>query len=145
MRNEIPEAELCELFRAVETGAVRLRATVDPQEVYAGNVEYRATNGWTVVIFNDCNEYDYVDEVRDPAGRVTDFDAIERTAADWQPDDETAWRCLGIPGYCTFRCVACGALLHRRGRDARAFLCGEATCEGKRTPPQGTWVTRVQD
>ncbi len=140
MRREIPERELLDFYGAIESGAVQLRALEDPQSVYAGNVTYQATNGWTLVVFNDANEYDYVDEVRSADGRVTDFDGLEGTAADWCPDDETAWRCLGIPGYCCFRCVTCGATI-KPGRDEQ-YLCAGDHCDGVRSPARGTWIAR---
>lgn len=144
MLNEIPISELRSFFRNIESGDIRLVAELDPQDVYAGNVVYRASNGWILRIFNDANEFDYVDEVRSSDGRVTDFDAIEGTEAEWRPDDETAWKCLGIPGYCIFRCTGCGALLPdgiARGRPVEPpFLCGEDHCADQCSPPMGTWI-----
>jgi len=140
----IATEELLGFFRDVEAGRIRLVAESEPQDVYAGNVVYRASNGWRLVVFNDANEFDYVDEVVTDDGRRIDFDQIDGQATDWRPDDDTAWRCLGIPGYCTFRCNGCGARLpngvERGGPVIPPFLCGHDRCAAGRAPPRGTWI-----
>src|SRR5579864_5008297 len=73
----ISEAELMDFLRAIEEGSVSLRPEFDPQDIYAGNVPYAASNGWHITIFNDCNEWDYVDRVKTADGRSLDFDTIE--------------------------------------------------------------------
>jgi hypothetical protein len=40
-----------------------------PAQVYAGDVTYRTKRGWTFVIFNDCNSWDYIEDVIAPDGR----------------------------------------------------------------------------
>jgi hypothetical protein len=134
--------ELQAFLDAIETHAIDLVADVDPQDVYAGDVVYRASNGWTLTIFNDANEYDYVDRVTSADGRETQFDQYWDTEHDWRLDDELAWKCLGIPGYCIFRCTVCGARIRgERGRPMRApYLCGEGICAGAGQPPNGTWI-----
>jgi hypothetical protein len=51
----IPVSELLALYAEIESGDVRLTALQDPQNVYAGNVVYVSSNGWTLTIFNDAN------------------------------------------------------------------------------------------
>jgi hypothetical protein len=140
----IPAEELVAFFRAVETHAVDLVADSDPQDVYAGNVVYRASNGWVLTVFNDANEFDYVDEVVASDGRSADLDHLETMGLDWRPEDPLAWQCLGIPGDCLFRCTDCGAVIpdaQQRGRTMRPpFVCGDTGCVGARQPPAGTWI-----
>ena len=110
----ITEDELLQFLKAIEEGTIALRAEYDPQDVYAGNVPYMASNGWRITIFNDCNEWDYVDEVITADGRSVDFDSIDNympRAREYMPDSEAAWRRYGIPGYCLFRCTRCGTAL----------------------------------
>jgi hypothetical protein len=66
--------EVAELLRKVMRREVKIVA-VDRswKEVYAGEVRFRA-GGYEIVIFNDCNELDYVDSVNAPDGRVGNFD-----------------------------------------------------------------------
>lgn len=61
-------------FESVCAGRAAATASEDPVEVYAGNVEYRLTNGWTVVVFNDCGEWDYIDSMISPDGDKLDYE-----------------------------------------------------------------------
>lgn len=72
MPDRVTETEV----RAVESGAVSLVATHEPQQVYAGNVHYTASNGWAVTVFNDANQWDYIDELHTAEGRWCDYDDI---------------------------------------------------------------------
>jgi hypothetical protein len=121
----ITEEELLRFLHALEEGEVSLQPEEEPQHVYAGNVSYLASNGWRIVIFNDCNTWDYIDAVRAPDGRSLDFDDIDDTmpmAREYMPSDEMAWRRYGIPGYCLFRCTKCGEFLEFELRRL-PFLC----------------------
>jgi len=44
------EVELSQFLKAVEDGSVSLTPEQEPQEVYAGNVSYIASNGWRMPI-----------------------------------------------------------------------------------------------
>lgn len=140
----IEPEELRSFFRGLETRDVELVADIDPQEVYAGNVVYRASNGWVLTVFNDANEFDYVDEVVTSDGRRMEFRDLLGTDLDWRLEEGPAWRCLGIPGYCTFRCTECGARIPDAVERPRAmtapFLCGDSRCSGALQPPNGTWI-----
>jgi hypothetical protein len=57
MNRTVSENELMEFLRAIEGGTVVLRPEREPQDVYAGNVPYAASNGWRITIFNDANEW----------------------------------------------------------------------------------------
>jgi hypothetical protein len=126
----LSEAELIEFLKAIEDGSVILHPDDDPQDVYAGNVSYSASNGWRITIFNDCNEWDYVDRVQTADGRSLDFDSIESMpqAGAYDPTAELAWSRYGIPGYCSFRCKRCGTRL-----EAMALRCSPFLCESCRS------------
>lgn len=67
--------ELVELFRKAIRREVKVVALgASWKNVYAGDVRFRIGD-YTVTIFNDCNELDYVDSARAPDGREGDFDA----------------------------------------------------------------------
>lgn len=121
-------------FRAVEEGSVSLRPEGDPQDIYAGNVPYVASNGWRIKIFNDCNEWDYVDSVETADGRKLNFDDIDNSmpvAREYVPDDDVAWRRYGIPGYCTFRCTVCSTVLVNPDERRLPFVCGVCAARAK--------------
>lgn len=99
----ITEKELLQFLKAIEEGTISLRPESSPQDIYAGNVTYTATNGWRITIFNDCNEWDYVDKAITADGRSVNFDSIDNDmpiAREYLPADEIAWQRYGIPGYC---------------------------------------------
>jgi hypothetical protein len=79
--NDVTGAEIVELFRKAIRHEVKIAALDQSwKDAYAGDVRFRIGD-YTVVIFNDCNELDYVDSATAPDGREGDFDAwwIENT------------------------------------------------------------------
>ena len=72
----IPEAEIRQLLTAIETGSVQLTPLEEPQQIYAGVVEYVVSNGWRLAVFNDCNEWDYLEWIETPDGRRVDYDQL---------------------------------------------------------------------
>jgi hypothetical protein len=50
----------------IEQGIITLElADNKPEDVYCGDVYYIASNGYIIIIFNDCNEWDYIDSIID--------------------------------------------------------------------------------
>jgi hypothetical protein len=125
MTATLSEHEVLAFLRDIETGIITLAPTVEPQHVYAGNVEYTASNGWRIVVFNDANEWDYIDEIITADGRRMDFDHLEALPGlrEYTPSKEVAWERYGIPGYRTFRCRVCGQRL--KGRQVAVYRCGD--------------------
>lgn len=97
------ESELLSFLQKIETGEITLEHTGSrtPADIYAGDVQYRASNGWLLTVFNDCNEWDYIDAIQRGGTRV-DYDALSKhypRVAQYSPPDEVARRAYGIPGY----------------------------------------------
>jgi hypothetical protein len=130
MNSNVSETEVMEVLRAIERGSVLLRPKRDPQDIYAGDVLYTASNGWRITIFNDANEWDYIDHIETSDGRTLDFDAIDQMprVREYEPSEDVAWSRYGIPGYCIFRCTSCGARL-TSGPYRAPFLC--SSCQSK--------------
>jgi hypothetical protein len=128
MSNQISEEEIVKFLKEIEEGTVTLAPHHEPQDVYAGNVCYQASNGWEIVIFNDANVWDYIDCIQTSEGRSIDFDELEDMPkiSKYRPSDEIAWCRYGIPGYCIFRCKRCGKQLKKPIN--RTFMCDE--CNG---------------
>jgi hypothetical protein len=81
MAGTVTGEEIAESFRKALRLEVRITAVGRRwKEVYAGDVTFRVGD-YKVVIFNDCNELDYVDSATAPDGRAGEFDAwwISRT------------------------------------------------------------------
>lgn len=71
------------------------------EDTFAGDVYFDAPCGYTVVVFNDCDEWDYIDHIEDSAG-VPVWEGWEPLGEEkrpstwavlyWTPKDESAWR-----------------------------------------------------
>jgi hypothetical protein len=88
---KIPGQEIAELFRRALRGEAKI-FTVGASwtDIYASNVEVRI-DGYKLVIFNDCNQVDYVDHAIAPDGREADFDDwwfVQEEPVDLLTDDE---------------------------------------------------------
>ncbi len=80
--NEVTGPEVVELFRKAVRREVKIVALgASWNDVYAGDVRFRIGD-YTVVIFNDCAELDYVDSATAPDGREGDFDAWQNAGAE---------------------------------------------------------------
>jgi hypothetical protein len=95
----LSEEEVWTFLHAIEEGDITLTSEEEPQRIYAGNVRYTASNGWIITVFNDCNDFDYVDSVEATDGRTLDFDDMPRALQNYCPSEEVAWTRYGIPGY----------------------------------------------
>lgn len=102
--------EVADLMSAISAGDVKLTSEVEPQAVFAGVVEYLCHHdgkydGVKLSIFNDANEWDYIDGVVFTDGRIACHHDIYGGVASSpsRPSDKEAWRCYGIPGYLRFR------------------------------------------
>ena len=74
------QAHLLELAHAaVESGNQQLLG------VDFGNVELRAPNGWTVVVFMDGGELDYIDQFVTPSGAKLDVWPNNYQSEQWPP------------------------------------------------------------
>jgi hypothetical protein len=107
----ISKEEIFLFLHAIEFGEVALKPRQEPQYVYAGIVEYEASNGWAIAVFNDANEWDYIEWIIASDGRRVDFFGMEEQDSDlenYSPSNEIAWRRYGIPGYLQNRCRQCG-------------------------------------
>ena len=130
MAGTLSEQEIWQFLRGIEAGTVTLVPHAEPQAVYAGNVVYRASNGWDIWVFNDCNEWDYIEAIDTADGRSIGFDGLDAISslADYRPSEEVAWSRYRIPGYLRFRCTQCGTdLEEKEGSQDRGFLCAECS------------------
>jgi hypothetical protein len=119
MEFSIPESDILALLSAIEDGSVKLTPVGEPQLIYSGVVEYSASNGWRLAVFNDANEWDYLEWIESDDGRRVAFDQIEQCSdlRLYRPAPAVAWERYGLPGASTFGCTKCGATIPRRKRD----------------------------
>jgi DNA-directed RNA polymerase subunit RPC12/RpoP len=128
----LSESEVYSFLQQVESGDVVLTPLFPPQYIYAGHVRYEASNGWRITVFNDCNQWDLIDEVIASDGRKVQYHEIAEwpTLGNYYPTEQVCWERYGIPGYLKFRCVQCGRALPfpdyippRKGKDYRCPDC----------------------
>jgi hypothetical protein len=125
---------------AIERGEVVLAPAVSPQHVFAGNVQYRASNGWSITVFNDANEWDYIDGIEATGGRMVDFGELEDMprVRTYEPTREAAWKRYRIPGHLTFRCERCEREVRAHDDTGRVTEASGTLCMhcGGRCPPK---------
>lgn len=106
------DAELIAILEAADRGELTIEygtwvdgvwaargATGVWERVYAGNVMFVLGNGWKVIVFNDCDEWDYIEDMLAPDGTsqeiwehpVTGPSNVRRIVADWAPRDIKKW------------------------------------------------------
>jgi hypothetical protein len=83
---------LLALLRRIETGETTIQALFESwEDVWAGDVDFETSDGWLLRIFNDCDDYDYIDTIITPERAVWEFDALyelELTRV-WHVDEHT--------------------------------------------------------
>jgi len=104
-RRVLTEAGILAFLRSVEQSEVTLTPDLDPHEVYAGVVPYSASNGWRIAIFNDCNQWDYIEWIEADGERVTyeEIDREMRLVDKYEPSTEVAEAAYKIPRVTTKR------------------------------------------
>lgn len=72
--------EAVNILRRIGRGKVKVVLDgADWHSVHAGNVCFKV-EGWEIVIFNDCDSFDYMDHMIAPDGRSMEFE-------DWCPEE----------------------------------------------------------
>lgn len=94
----IDQRLVLDLLHVIEAGVISLRVDGDtPTEVYAGSVMYHTVPaGWTLVVFNDCNSWDYLDSVIAPNGLSLDWDDMIPELKNYRPSDRVSALAYGI-------------------------------------------------
>lgn len=71
--------------------------------VFAGIVTWVSERGWELNVFADCPDWDYVDSVRDPSGRIWSWPVTSRKyghpewmVINWRPSAEAARLSMGM-------------------------------------------------
>lgn len=142
----ITEQEILDFLKAVETGEITVTPVgLQPQNVYCGDAVYDASNGWRIIVFNDCNTFDYIDRIEKPDGTFVDYQEISTKmplVENYVPSEDIAWNKWRIPGYLSTRCNDCGTIINTKSVpvDAnetlgRTDLCDVCGGQAKRADP----------
>lgn len=62
-----------DFLRSIESGEILLTTSRSPREVHSGNMTYKASNGWEILIFKDSGERDHVDSISTEDARLYRF------------------------------------------------------------------------
>jgi hypothetical protein len=68
---KIPDKEIWAFLHAIDREEITLVSDGDPP--HAGDFEYLASNGWRIVVFFDCPEFDYIDSIVADDGRRWEY------------------------------------------------------------------------
>lgn len=116
MAPAISHKEIWDFLQAIEDGDVTLSPEGDPQDIYSAAIVYHGSNAWKIVIFNDCNQWDYIEEIVTADGRRMNYDEIFEAHPcidKYFPSAEISWSRYGIPGDGMFHCSVCGNTFDR--------------------------------
>jgi hypothetical protein len=85
---DIKDEEIANILRRVASGESKPQL-INPShswgETYAGNVGF-LVEGWKIVVFNDCDSWDYIDSVVSPDGRTWDYSQWYQTHPNYNTD-----------------------------------------------------------
>ena len=124
----LSDDECLDFLHRIETGELTLEPVHCAQDVFAGDVEYLASNGWSLVVFNDANEWHYIERIVSSDGRLLSCDEITETMArlsHYSPTHEVSWKVYRIPGYCDHRCELCDQDISGRWTIVDRRMCCE--------------------
>lgn len=54
----------------VEKKVITITPDFNIHDAYSGNYCYKASNGWSIIVFIDCDEWDYIDSIEDESGNT---------------------------------------------------------------------------
>jgi hypothetical protein len=74
--NTLSEAAVMWFLGLVELGIIKLATPTVPRDEYFGTPVYAASNGWTLCVFCDAGDWDYLEWVRDEDGLAWDFEGV---------------------------------------------------------------------
>jgi len=90
----VTEQDIVAMCEAVDAGtlSVELLGGQTWDEAYSGNMQFRFANGFGLLVFNDCGEWDYIDSYIAPDGTETEVDWFDAPLLlDWEPKHFARW------------------------------------------------------
>ena len=77
--------DILDFLKRIENGDVTLTPRDEPQAVFAGTVEYDADNSWSIGVFNDANQWDYIEWIATDGGERLEFRVPDRGSVNPPP------------------------------------------------------------
>jgi hypothetical protein len=87
MNEKLQESEVLDLLRAIETREITIvpEGPEAPSDVGWGNAYYLTSNGWKVAVFIDSYDWDNLEQIEAPDGRVLDYDGMGPELQNYSP------------------------------------------------------------
>lgn len=100
------QADIWKLIKDIEKGERWLTKHLEPALpcadyycMHMGDVKFTSNDGWTVIVFFDCGEWDYFDSFTDPEGQALEFSDFSVELQNYRPSKHIAMVMYGEPGY----------------------------------------------
>jgi hypothetical protein len=82
---------MCEAVDAGEL-SVELEGGETWDQAYSGDMRFRFGNGYGLIVFNDCGEWDYIDSYTTHDGRETEVEFLDGPSLfNWEPKHFARW------------------------------------------------------
>ncbi len=100
--------EIWSLIRDIETGTRWLKKHLDPESKWSylalhyGNVAFTSNDGWKLIVFFDCGEWDNFDRFISPSGETLRYGAFPDDLKYYTPPIEVRKIMYGEPGYLAY-------------------------------------------
>jgi hypothetical protein len=76
--NTLPESEALALLKSIESGEVKVTPVNGPPEYFDVYASYTTPCGWSLCVFNDVGEWDYLESIKSPDGREWNYSDVPR-------------------------------------------------------------------
>lgn len=77
---------ILQMLNQIESGELTVEVVGHlPYYVYSGGVQYKCSNGWTLWVFDDCGDWDYLESAMSPEGLVFEWKCFSEDLKYWRP------------------------------------------------------------
>jgi hypothetical protein len=91
----VTEQDIVAMCEAVDAGelSVTLEGGETWDQAYSGDMSFLLGNGFRLVVFNDCGEWDYIESYVAPDGTKTEVEYFGEPSLlfDWEPKHFARW------------------------------------------------------
>ena len=93
----VTEKKILHMLKEIEKGKLKIDWINKDSTDFCGDAEYKISNGYTLVVFNDCYSFDYVDSFKDPDGNlIWEFsDNPDGELANYRPPEDKIYGLSG--------------------------------------------------
>ncbi len=108
--------EVFSFIADIESARIAIEPHVRPEEVWSGEVRYKASNGWQLILYIRGGRWRYIKAIiMDPSRRSSetelfyeDFAVSMPDLIEYHPSDQVRWNIYRLPKLVTRTCDGCG-------------------------------------